>query len=72
MADGQLLIKTRSVATPLAFEVSEDGERVTLEGTTTLDRLAFGLGTGEWEDTTWVGQNVEVRVHIEATVTSTR
>jgi cytochrome b561 len=72
VADGQLLIKTRSVATPLAFEVSEDGERVTLEGTTTLDRLAFGLGTGEWEDTTWVGQNVEVRVHIEATVTSTR
>lgn len=68
VADGQLLIKTRSVATPLAFEVSRNAERVILRGTTTLDRLAFGLGSGEWEDTTWVGQNVEVRVHIEATI----
>ncbi|MFK7887753.1 MAG: cytochrome b/b6 domain-containing protein [Gammaproteobacteria bacterium] len=66
-AAGQLLIKTRSVATPLAFTVTREGERITLIGNATLDRLAYGLGSGEWEDTTWVGQTVTVRVHIEAT-----
>ena len=31
-----------------------------------LDRLALGIGTGEWEDTAWIGQFVDVTVHVEA------
>ena len=34
-----------------------------------MDRLALGLGTGEWADTEWVGQFVEVSVRVEAIVT---
>jgi hypothetical protein len=26
----------------------------------------LGVGTGEWEDMTWVGQFVEVQVQVEA------
>ncbi|MEO1573755.1 MAG: cytochrome b/b6 domain-containing protein [Pseudomonadota bacterium] len=68
VANGPLLIKRKSRATPLNFTVTADGDRRVLDGTATIDRLAFDLGTGDWSDTTWVGQTVEVRVHIEATV----
>ncbi|MFK8015480.1 MAG: YceI family protein [Gammaproteobacteria bacterium] len=68
VAHGQLVIKAKSVATDLMFSVTEDGDKRVLNGTATLDRLALGVGTGEWTDTTWVGQTVIVKVHIEATV----
>ncbi len=68
VANGQLLIKRQSRATELTFTVTEDGTRRVLDGTALLDRLAFELGTGDWSDPTWVGQTVEVRVHIEAQV----
>jgi polyisoprenoid-binding protein YceI len=32
-----------------------------LEGTTTLRRLAFGVGRGEWASTEWVGDEVAIR-----------
>ena len=69
VAKGSLTIKNNVVATPLTFTVSVDGARRVLDGRATLDRLALGLGTGDWSDTTWVGQNVVVDVHIEATAT---
>lgn len=68
VAQGQLLIKKKSQLVPLSFAVTTDGERRILNGTASIDRLAFDLGTGDWSDTTWVGQNVEVEVHIEAQI----
>ena len=68
-ADGELRVK--DVATPVAllFSVEEAaGGRRILTGTATIDRLAAGIGTGEWTDTTWVGQEVSVEVRVEASV----
>ncbi|MFT7653455.1 MAG: cytochrome b561/polyisoprenoid-binding protein YceI [Candidatus Azotimanducaceae bacterium] len=35
-----------------------------LTGETRLDRIALGVGTGDWLDTTWVGQHIDVSVVI--------
>ncbi len=67
-AKGLIEVKGRTIPVDLAFTVQRDGERVMLDGKTTLDRLAMRIGTGEWEDTTWIGQFVDVIVHVEATV----
>ena len=42
-----------------------------LLGNALLDRLALGVGTGEWADTDSVGQNVMVDVRVQATVMDT-
>jgi hypothetical protein len=54
----------------LRFTVEEAGDSRVLTGTAQLDRLALGVGTGEWEDTEWIGQDVFVEVFVEATVTN--
>lgn len=68
IANGLLEIKGASSPAPLRFTVQQEGDRVVLDGTARLDRLAIGVGTGDWEDTTWVGQFVDVTVHVEATI----
>ncbi len=79
VALGQLEIKGLSTPVELAFSVTEDGERRVIQansqprlllGNALLDRLALGLGTGDWEDTTWVGQEVSVSVRVEAVVSA--
>jgi len=68
VADGQLIIKNLATPTQLRFAVRADGNRRTLAGTAQLDRLQLGVGTGEWEDTDWVGKDVSVEVYVEAIV----
>ncbi|MEM6641003.1 MAG: YceI family protein [Pseudomonadota bacterium] len=68
VAAGRLTMKGKTIVTPLTFTVIQDGDRRTLDGRAEIDRLAFSLGSGEWADTTWVGQTVGVTVHIEAIV----
>jgi len=67
-ASGEIHIKDVTAPVELTFSVRRDGDRLTLQGNATLDRLALGVGTGEWEDTTWVGQFVEVEVHVEGRI----
>jgi len=68
VANGQLIIKNVASPVQLTFTVSADGDSRVLNGTAQLDRLALGVGTGEWEDTDWVGKNVTVQVHVQALV----
>lgn len=51
---------------PIEFEFSVRGtsDGWSLEGAARLNRLALGVGTGEWADPTWVGQWVDVRVSV--------
>ncbi len=48
------------------FALAETERGLRLEGSARLDRLAINVGTGEWRDTTWVGQYVDVRVTVVA------
>lgn len=61
LARGELTLRgtTREVPVRFTFERTERGAR--LRGSATLERLEFGVGQGEWQDTEWVGNEVEVR-----------
>ncbi|MDH4125715.1 MAG: cytochrome b/b6 domain-containing protein [Gammaproteobacteria bacterium] len=67
-ADGELFIK--GVATPVLFRfsVETNGDDRVLTGSAELLRLELGLGTGEWADTEWVGNEVRVNVRVHASV----
>lgn len=68
VADGQLTIKGIASPVRLLFTVESNGDRHVLDGKAQLDRLELGVGTGEWEDTEWVGKDVAVLVRVEATI----
>ena len=61
---GQLTMKNFSSDATFNFNVSELAGKSVLNGTATLDRLVWNIGSGDWADTSWVGQNVEVSVRV--------
>ena len=67
IADGRLTVKQLTKPLPFQFtlEESEEGS-VVLRGSAIIDRLAWNIGTGDWTDTTWVGQDVQVDVLVSA------
>jgi polyisoprenoid-binding protein YceI len=66
-ARGQLTIRdvTREVLLPFSFSPAADGHHARLTGGTTIHRLDFGVGQGEWTDTKWVGNDVRIRFELE-------
>ena len=63
------LSQTLDTPGPLARSVEDEhGAARVLTGTARLDRLALDVGTGEWADTEWIGQYVDVAVRVEAEV----
>lgn len=67
---GTLSVKGRTAPVTLEFTLETDGARYLLDGTARLDRLRLDLGLGEFSDTRWIGQQVTVTVHIEATASN--
>jgi len=61
---GQMSIKgkTREVAAP--FTLKPDGAGGLLEGSFTLKRLDYGIGTGAWGDTSVVADEVQIRFRL--------
>ena len=68
LSEALLTIKGVDHPVEFRFEVSEDGASRLLSGEARLDRLALGVGLGEWADTEWGGQFVDVSVAVVATV----
>ncbi|MCQ8185380.1 YceI family protein [Parvularcula maris] len=68
VADGTLTIKgvNRDVSMPFTLTIDEAG-RAVADGSVMLNRSDFGIGQGEFEDDRWVGYEVEVLLHMEAT-----
>jgi polyisoprenoid-binding protein YceI len=60
-ASGKLTLRnvTRDVPIEFTFEPAEGG--TWLKGSTTIKRMDFGIGQGEWQDTEQVANAVEVR-----------
>jgi polyisoprenoid-binding protein YceI len=59
-ATGKLTIRdvTRDVKVPLNFKPSATGGQLT--GKTSIKRLDFGVGRGEWKSTEWVDDQVTI------------
>ena len=64
VAAGRLTLRgvTRDVTLRFSFRPpAAPGGQARLAGGTTIRRLDFGIGQGEWRDTKWIGDEVEVR-----------
>ncbi|HTH60193.1 MAG TPA: YceI family protein [Paraburkholderia sp.] len=61
---GKLTIrgKTTDVTVPVQFH--KDGANQVFDGTLPIKRLAYGIGTGEWKDTSVVADDVQIKFHI--------
>ncbi len=68
VANGQLIIKDVASPITLRFTVEENGAERFLVGSAEMLRMALGVGTGEWGDTSWVSDEVTVNVRVQATV----
>lgn len=65
-ATGKLTLRnvTREVRLPFTFKPAADGLTAVLAGGTTIRRLDYGVGQGEWSDTEWVGNDVRIRFEL--------
>lgn len=68
LARGTLQIKGTRREVDVAFRLRETGGEPVVSGSLTLDRVDYGIGTGEWSDTRWLG--AEVKVDFSATLAS--
>jgi len=62
-------LKLRGVEQPvdLSFRFVVEGDEATLEGESQLDRIAFGVGTGDWADPEMIGHSVRVQTRLKLT-----
>lgn len=63
VAHGNLTIKGTTKAADMPFSFTQDGDTATFEGKLSIDRFDFNVGEG-WNDTSWVGQKVEVDIRL--------
>lgn len=61
---GTLTIRGRSQTVELPVTMRREGEGLWFEGSFTLRRLAFGIGTGEWGDPSIVADEVPVNFRL--------
>lgn len=66
-ARGKLTIRGVSKDLTLPFALEIKGDRATADGSASLVRTDFGVGQGEFATGEWVGLDVKVSIHIEAT-----
>ncbi len=63
---GRLTIRGlgRDVNVLFSFKPAASGRSAVLAGGTTIRRLDFGVGQGEWQDTKWVGNDVRIEFEL--------
>ena len=66
VAHGTLQMKGTRRNLDAPFSLQRTDGRIAISGALTLDRLDYGVGTGEWSNTAWLGS--EVKVSFAATV----
>ncbi len=64
VATGTLRIRNSEHPVRLTFTHKRQDGKDTIAGVVNLDRIELGVGTGEWTDTSWVGQDVKVEFQV--------
>jgi polyisoprenoid-binding protein YceI len=67
LADGTLTIRDKNKPVTLEVKFAESAGGATLDVSTTLKRLDFGVGGGEWSDTAVIANEVPVTAHLVLT-----
>ncbi|MGH8204514.1 MAG: YceI family protein [Steroidobacteraceae bacterium] len=63
-AKGELTIRGVTKTVPVEFTLTPAGGVTVMKGSARLERLAFGLGQGDWASTEWVGNEIDVRFEL--------
>lgn len=66
-AQGSLRLRDKELPVSLSFSLKIKGKKATAQGTATLDRIAFGVGQGEWAATDSIPAAVKVAFSLQAT-----
>ena len=61
LAHGVLQLKGKRRDLDVSFSLRRDAGNLNLSGSLMLNRLDYGIGTGEWSNTDWLGADVEVK-----------
>jgi len=64
---GTLEIKGNRRDVEVVLRSQQTGGKMSISGSFTIDRLQYGIGTGDWTNTKWLG--AEVKLDINATLT---
>ncbi len=67
VAKGNLTLKGKTLPVTLPFSLAIGGNSATMKGTTTVDRLAYEIGTQADGSGTWVSKDIAITVEIVAT-----
>ena len=60
IAAGKLTLRGVTQAVVVRFELKPKARRLGMKGGVTLRRLEYGVGQGDWADTIWLGNPVDV------------
>jgi polyisoprenoid-binding protein YceI len=66
-ADGDLVIRGKSVPVALPFSLDISGDTAKMSGQATIDRSNFGVGTGDYGGADTVPLEVSIKVELTAT-----
>jgi len=55
---------TRTIEVPFKFMPDAENESARLEGTWRINRLDYGIGQGQWQDTRWADDDVKLEFNI--------
>ena len=61
---GKMSIKGRSIEVRAPITMKEENGVLNLDGTITLKRLEFDIGSGLWSDTSVVADEVQIKFHL--------
>ncbi|MFP4905727.1 YceI family protein, partial [Paraburkholderia sp. BR14261] len=61
---GKLTIKGKTTDVVVPVQYRKDGATQVFDGTLPIKRLAYGIGSGEWKDTSIVADDVQIKFHI--------
>ncbi|MGJ8515558.1 Protein YceI [Carnimonas sp. R-84981] len=67
VAEGTLEMKGHSEPVALTVDFAPDGNHATMDIHGKLKRLSFGVGEGDYQDTSVIGADVEVTAHLNLT-----
>lgn len=60
---GKMTIKGKSLDVRTPFTLKKEKDSLLVDGSFTLNRLDYGLGTGVWSDTSVVADEVKIKFH---------
>lgn len=63
---GKLTIKGKTTDVSFPLTVKQDGGRQVFDGVLPIKRLTYGIGEGEWKDTSVVADEVLIKFHVVA------